>query len=138
VGGVMMARLRALAGSGVVHVIFAFVAMGGWAVFANRAHTMPRPLFAGVVQGTLSAILTLCLKSIIDALSRRFGGVTGLWAPPLIACLASTGILVTIHALSGTPEILRTIAVPLIVSTTYATTYNYSIFRQRGDNLGQG
>ena len=26
--------------------LFAFVAMGSWAVFANRAHPMPAPLLA--------------------------------------------------------------------------------------------
>ena len=123
----MKSRVRALAGSSIVHVLFAFLAMGGWAVFANRLHPMPRPLVAGVVQGILSACLTLFLKSVVEALSKRFCGFTALWAPPLIACLGSTGILVTIHALSGTPEILKTIAVPLLVSTSYAAIYNYSI-----------
>lgn len=123
----MIGRARALAGSSVVHVLFAFLAMGGWAVFANRMHPMPRPVVAGLVQGILSACLTLFLKSAIDALSKRFRGLAALWAPPLIACLGSSGILVTIHALSGTPEIVKTIAVPLLVSTSYATLYNYSI-----------
>jgi hypothetical protein len=125
----MTARLRALAGNGAVHVAFAFLAMGGWAVFANRLHPMPRPLVAGLVQGTISAVLTLYLKSIIDALACRFDGVAALFAPPLVACLSSTALLVAVHAASGTPEILRTIAVPLAVSTTYAAIYNYSIFR---------
>ncbi|QND48121.1 hypothetical protein HB780_21030 [Rhizobium lusitanum] len=123
----MIGRVRALAGSSVVHLLFAFLAMGGWAVFANRMHPMPRPVIAGLVQGILSACLTLFLKSVIDALSKRFRGLAALWAPPLIACLGSSGILVTIHALSGTPEIVKTIAVPLLVSTSYATLYNYSI-----------
>lgn len=128
----MTGRLKALAGSSIVHVLFAFLAMGGWAVFANRMHPMPRPVIAGLVQGILSACLTLFLKSAIDALSKRFRGLAALWAPPLIACLGSSGILVTIHALSGTPEILKTIAVPLLVSTSYAALYNYSISGGRG------
>jgi LytS/YehU family sensor histidine kinase len=123
----MNTRVRALAGSSIVHVLFAFLAMGGWAVFANRMHPMPRPVISGLVQGILSACLTLFLKSVIEALSKRFRGLAALWAPPLIACLGSTGILVTIHALSGTPEIVKTIAVPLLVSTSYAALYNYSI-----------
>lgn len=123
----MTGRVRVLAGSSVVHVLFAFLAMGGWAVFANRMHPMPRPVISGLVQGILSACLTLFLKSAIDALSKRFRGLAALWAPPLIACLGSAGILVTIHALSGTPELLKTIAVPLLVSTSYAALYNYSI-----------
>lgn len=126
----MTARLRALAANGAVHVTFAFLAMGGWAVFANRSYPPPRPLLAGLIQGGMSAVLTLCLKSIIDALSRRFTGLVRLWAPPLIACLATTCTLIAIHAISGTPEILHTIAVPLLVSTSYAAAYNYSIFRQ--------
>lgn len=126
----MPAWLRSLAGSGVVHVAFAFLAMGGWAVFANRAHAMPRPVLAGLVQGTMSAILTLCLKTTIDALSHRFSGVSSFWAPPAIACILSTGLLVAVHTISGTPEILRTILVPVIVSATYSALYSYSIYRR--------
>lgn len=127
----MLERLRAFAGSGFVHVAFAFLAMGGWAIFANRAHAMPRPIMAGLVQGAMSALLTLCLKTTIDALSRRFSGVGSLWAPPAIACAGSTALLVAVHAISGTPEILRTIAVPVAVSATYSAIYSYSIFRRR-------
>ncbi|NVD41157.1 hypothetical protein HT585_19975 [Ensifer sp. HO-A22] len=125
----MSSHLRAVARSSVVHVLFAFFAMGGWALFANHHHPMPRPLVAGLVQGALSAALTLCLKSSIDALSNRFRGAARLWMPPLLASLASTTILVAIHAATGTPEILKTIAVPLLVSTSYAVAYNYSISR---------
>lgn len=128
----MPVLLQRLLRSGVVHVLFAFLAMGSWAVFANRAHTMPAPLYAGLVQGTISAALTLFLKSVIDWLSVRFSGPARFWAPPLIACLGSASILVAIHAASGTPEILRTIALPLLVSTTYAAIYNYSISARRG------
>ena len=123
----MRGKLKALAGSSIVHVLFAFLAMGSWAVFANRMHPMPRPLISGFVQGVLSGCLTLFLKSVVEALSRQFHGFARLWAPPLIACLGSATILVVIHALSGTPEMLKTIAVPLLVSSSYAAIYNYSI-----------
>jgi hypothetical protein len=128
----MTSRVRGFMGSSVVHVLFAFFAMGGWAVLANGQHPMPRPILAGLVQGTVSAGLTFFLKSTIDTLSRRFEGSTALWAPPLIACLASTSLLVVVHAISGTPEILKTIAVPLLVSTSYATIYNHAIYRKQG------
>jgi hypothetical protein len=130
------ARIRGLMGSGVVHVLFAFVAMGSWAAIANSQHTMPKPMLAGLVQGTLSAGLTFFLKSAIDSLSQRFHGPAALWAPPLIACLASASLLVAIHALSGTPEILRTIAVPLLVSTSYATIYNRALYGQKERDRG--
>ncbi|MDK1493114.1 hypothetical protein QN219_24220 [Sinorhizobium sp. 7-81] len=128
----MRSALRDWARSGTVHVLFAFLAMGGWAVFANSGHAMPQPLYSGLLQGALSAGLTLFLKSVIDGLSKRFSGPERFWAPPLIACLGSTGLLVSLHALGGTPEILQTVAVPLLVSTTYAWTYAYSISRKKG------
>ncbi|WP_160007627.1 hypothetical protein [Rhizobium sp. 18055] len=128
----MKTRLQRLAGSSITHVAFAFIAMGSWAVFANRVYPLPRALLAGLVQGTLSACLTLFLKTAVERLSARFCGPTALWAPPLLACIASSAILATIHALSGTPEIAKTIALPLAVSTSYAAIYNYSLYR-KGD-----
>lgn len=113
-----------------MHMAVAFLAMGCWAVFANRAHPMPRPLVAGVVQGALSALITLVLKSAIEHLARCFRSSLALWAPPAIAVAGSATLLVAIHTLFGTPEIVRTIALPLIVSSTYAVTYNYLLYRR--------
>jgi fructose-specific phosphotransferase system IIC component len=118
-----------LARSSVVHVLSAFVAMGGWAVFANRAHPMPAPLVAGMIQGGLSACITLFLKRLIETLSLRFDGITALLVPPVITCLVSASLLTLIHALSGTPEVLATIALPLTVATSYAALYNFSLWK---------
>src|SRR5215510_5838290 len=104
-----------LARNSFVHVMSAFVAMGGWAVFANRAHPMPAPLVAGIIQGGLSACITLFLKRMIETLSLRFDGIRALLIPPVITCFVSASLLTLIHALSGTPEILATIALPLTV-----------------------
>jgi Na+/serine symporter len=128
----MTAVLRRFASSAFVHLFIAFVGMGGWAFYTNRRYPMPQPLVSGLVQGMLSALLTLFLKSAIDFLARRFTGATAYWAPPLIACLVSATILTVIHTLGGTPRIVRTIAIPLLVSTSYATLYNYSLIRRGG------
>ena len=114
-----------------VHVAFAFVAMGSWAAFANRVHPMPAPIYAGLIQGALSAVITLLLKRGIDELSTHFTGLTALLAPPLIAGLVSASALTDIHAMGGTPEIGKTIAVPLTVATSYAALYNLSLWRTR-------
>ncbi len=127
----MSLQHRRLMASSVVHVAFAFLAMGSWAAFANRTHPMPAPLQAGMIQGALSAAITLLLKRGIEALARRFSGQTALLTPPLIAGFVSAGLLTTIHTIGGTPEILRTIAVPLTVATTYAALYNLSLWRSR-------
>jgi len=117
--------------SSIVHVGFAFFAMGSWAVFANRAHPMPAPLLAGLIQGTLSAIITLLLKRGIEYLASRFSGLAALLAPPAIAGVVSASLLTVIHTIGGTPEIARTIAVPLTVATSYAALYNFSLWRSR-------
>ena len=127
----MSGLVARLGRSSAVHVAFAFVAMGSWALFANRAYPLPRMLLAGLVQGALSGCLTLFLKRVVEKLSAIFAGSLRLVAPPVIALLGSATLLVTFHILSGTPEILKTIAVPLLVSTSYAALYNYSILKGR-------
>jgi hypothetical protein len=117
--------------SSIVHVGFAFLAMGGWAAFANRAHPMPAPLYAGLLQGAISATITLVLKRAIEYLASRFSGLAALLAPPVIAGLVSATLLTILHTLGGTPEIAKTIAVPLTVATSYAALYNYSLWRIR-------
>ena len=127
----MSPPLARLMRSSIVHVGFAFLAMGSWAAFANRAHPMPAPLLAGLIQGALSAIITLLLKRGIEYLARRFTGLAALLAPPVIAGVVSASLLTVIHTIGGTPEIARTIAVPLTVATSYAALYNYSLWRSR-------
>ncbi|WP_413712114.1 hypothetical protein [Rhizobium sp. Rhizsp82] len=127
----MSGLVARLGRSSAVHVAFAFVAMGSWALFANRAYPLPRMFLAGLVQGALSGCLTLFLKRVVERLSAIFSGPLRLVAPPVIALLGSGTLLVTFHMLSGTPEILKTIAVPLLVSTSYAALYNYSISKGR-------
>lgn len=125
----MTSPVASLMRSSVVHVAFAFVAMGGWAAFANRAHPMPAPLQAGLIQGALSAVITLVLKRGIEALARRFSGLAALLVPPVVAGAVSASLLTTIHMVGGTPEIGRTIAIPLTVATSYAALYNFSLWR---------
>lgn len=127
----MSGPLARLMRSSIVHVGFAFLAMGSWAAFANRAHPMPAPLQAGLLQGAISATITLVLKRCIEYLASRFSGLTALLAPPVIASLVSATLLTILHTLGGTPEIAKTIAVPLTVATSYAALYNYSLWRIR-------
>ena len=127
----MSPPLTRLMRSSIVHVGFAFLAMGSWAAFANRAHPMPAPLCAGLLQGAISATITLVLKRAIEYLASRFSGLAALLAPPAIAGLVSASLLTILHTIGGTPEIAKTIAVPLTVATSYAALYNYSLWRIR-------
>lgn len=122
--------------STVAHVGFGFLAMGAWAVFANRAHPLPQALLAGFVQGLISGTLTLFLKKGLEWMNVRLVGRAALIVPPLITAVTILAILVGVHTLAGTPEIAATIAVPFTVSTTYAFVYNYGLWRKRGASHG--
>ena len=113
------------------HLLIAFLGMGAWALFVNRAHPWPAPLAAGVVQGCLSACLTLVMKGLTEAVVRRLDGWPALVAPPLACGLLSASLLTAIHALAGTPEVGATVAIPVAVSTAYAASYAGALIRAR-------
>jgi hypothetical protein len=123
--------LAQLARSTPAHVAFAFLAMGGWAAFANHAHGPTAMLFAYVLQGAISALLTLFLKRWLEwSWSGPFARLTT-WPrkllPPTISCLAIAALLWTAHRIAGTPAILTTIALPWSVSTAYAFVYTATL-----------
>jgi LytS/YehU family sensor histidine kinase len=120
-----------MATSTLAHVGFGFLAMGGWAVFANRHHELGQALLSGLVQGTISALLTLGLKKFLEWFNAKLAGAAALLLPPLITAATILAILVSAHSLAGTPEIAATIAVPFTVSTGYAIIYNWSLWRRR-------
>lgn len=123
--------IATLARSSLMHMLGAFVAMGSWSYFANSGHPMPAPLIAALLQGTISACITFVLKSTIEYLNARFEGMAALLLPPLIAFCLSSSLLFLLHTLGGTPEILKTILLPLTVATGYAAIYNTSLWKIR-------
>jgi mannose/fructose/N-acetylgalactosamine-specific phosphotransferase system component IIC len=120
-----------MATSTLVHVGFAFLAMGAWAAFANRAHPLPQVLLAGAVQGAISGLLTLGLKTFLEWINARLSRRAALIAPPVITAVSIVSVLIGVHTLAGTPEIAVTIAVPFTVSTSYACVYNFGLWRRR-------
>jgi len=106
---------------GWLHLAVAFFALGRSAMFANCAHPLPAIGISGLRQGGLSALIALFMKRLNEALVRRLDGIASRVLPPLACAAVSVGLLVIIRGIAGTPELLTTIAVPVMVSTTYAT-----------------
>lgn len=117
--------------STIAHVGFAFFAMGGWAVFANRSHPLGEALQAGLVQGAMSGLITLVMKKALEWMNPRFSGAMALIGPPAVTATTIFALLFGAHTLAGTPEIALTIALPFSVSTTYAILYNLGLTRRR-------
>jgi hypothetical protein len=114
-----------------LHVGFAFLAMGGWAAYANATHGVGRMAVAGLVQGALSGAITFVLKRSLEAMAARLPGGAATVVPPTISCIVVLGVLVGAHRLAGTPEIGRTIAVPYAVSSGYAWIYSFGLHAAR-------
>ena len=127
----MPINLATLARSSPVHVAFAFLAMGAWAVFANRFVGLSHALTAGLVQGALSGGITLVLKRFLETASARLPGVWAVVAPPTISCAVILAVLVGAHLIAGTRNILATISLPYAVSSTYAWVYSWAMARGR-------
>ncbi len=124
-----------LARASAIHVAVAFVAMGGWALYANRAHGAAA-IVPALAQGTLSGAITFVLKRALEWLAARLAGWRALALPPLITASAILATLVSVHWLIGTPEIAATIAVPWSVSTLYAIVYTAALSRARAATRG--
>jgi len=116
------------------HVLSSFILMGGWAVFANMSHAMPAPLYAGLLQGLLSGVLTLGLKKAFEAVfgfwNARGQGKIGVMFTPLMVCTVSASTLLACHAIAGTPELIATIIMPSSVALIYGYIYTYAMWRQ--------
>jgi hypothetical protein len=118
--------------SSLLHVAFGFLAMGGWALFANRAHGLAEAWPPALVQGTISGILTGALKKTLETLDGRLAGWLAFVVPPALTAASILALLTLAHSLVGTPEMVATIAVPWSVSTLYAVLYNAGLVRARG------
>ena len=118
--------LWAVARHRLTHIAFAFCVLGGWAVWANRAHAMPAPLIAGLVQGLISATITIALQRLITA---TYGATHSPLATIGAAACFSLVTISGIHWLSGTPEILATIILPWLVGVSYIILFTLGLHK---------
>ena len=122
---------RSIFRSSAAHMAFGFAAMGGWALFANRAHGLEASWLPALAQGAVSALLTGVIKKAIEWMDGRIGGPLAYVVPPLVTASSILATLWTMHTLIGTPEVAATIAFPWSISTLYAIIYNAGIVRAR-------
>lgn len=122
---------RSIFRSSAFHMAFGFVLMGGWALFANRAHGIEEAWLPAVAQGTISALLTGVIKKAIEWMDGRIPGPLAYVLPPLVTASSILATLWTMHTLIGTPEVAATIAFPWSLSTLYAIVYNAGLVRAR-------
>lgn len=119
------ARRRSLASAAL-----AFVVYGPWAFVANLGHGVPRGLRAGLTQGTVSFVLTLCLTQLMELLfalprSPRRGFALAVSGAITVSVLLN----VCAHLLARTPEIARTIAPVVLLGSVFFVSYGANLVR---------
>jgi len=89
---------------------------------------------AGIVQGSYSFVLTLCMTLLLEVvfkLSNRVFNRAQLinWTTIIICCIAVFSVSWGVNAAAGTPEILRTVILGYVIGSFYIVTYVYGLAR---------
>ena len=118
-----------------ISAISAFFFYGGWAVFVNFSHGMMAAMKAGLVQGSYSFILTLCMTMLLELvfkISNRVFSKDHLinWFTIFICCSAVFSISWGVNAAAGTPEILRTVILGYVIGGIYIVLYVHGLARE--------
>jgi len=117
-----------------ISAISGFFFYGSWAVYVNWSYGMLAWLKAGVVQGSYSFVLTLCMTLLLEGMfkvnKRLFKKIQLVnWSTIIICCTAVFSVSWGINAAAGTPEILRTVILGYIIGGIYSTSYVYGLSR---------
>jgi hypothetical protein len=123
--------LKPLHQSSAVHIAFGFLLMGGWALWANRAHGLEEAWLPALAQGVFSGAMTGLLKSSLEWMDGRVPPALAYVLPPVVTASVILTALTVMHIAIGTPEVARTVAFPWSVSTLYAIVYNAGLVRSR-------
>ena len=119
-----------------ISALTGFFFYGGWAVYVNWSYGMSAWLKAGIVQGSYSFILTLCMTLLLEGVfkmnMRLFKKVSVInWATIIICCGAVFSVSWGVNAAAGTPEILRTVILGYIIGGIYSISYVYGLARSQ-------
>lgn len=102
----------------------AFIAYGGWAVYANYRHGLATSLVSALTQGIISFLVTAFMTLILEAIFYRFAaGALRIVVTAVGAQAAVALVTFTIHYVVGTPEIIVTMTPSFIVSSIYCVVY---------------
>jgi len=122
-----------------IATIAAVIGYGAWAYWANCNVDMPNAISvawrAAAIQGGYAGGLTLInvyvLELLFDWLSSNLQPILSGFSAVLSALIAQYAVIIPIHILNQTPNILMTLAPGLIIGTIFSTTYVYNHSRTK-------
>lgn len=102
----------------------AFLLYGSWAVLANWGRGQSVLLRAFLVQGCSSAFVTSTVAFVIEWVHARLPRTTASASLAVVVGVLFAAIFhITSNLIAATPEVLRTVAVPILANVVYATVY---------------
>lgn len=119
--------------------VVACVVQGSWAAYANHDFGLRAALRATAAQAVYSflgaAIMTLLMEwffSVPKARGARFAAST------LGSMSILLTVLVTVHWINGTPNLLLTMVPSLVILVIYSTLYSASLLRKWNSSSSDG
>ena len=109
----------------------AFFVWGGWAFWVNRVPDIQHGYVSGITQGMASFVITLLMVESVRLIALRVPPAYQLWLPPLLTASVNGVVLLVVHSLAKTPNILATIAAPLAVAFCFCLFTSYKIYAGR-------
>lgn len=102
-----------------------------WAVFVNWGHGLEQAVRAGAGQGSVSFIISMSMAFMLEFLFFLPGIDKTLRIPFAVMVTMSVviGASIMVHMLIGTPEIIKTIALPFIMGMSYTSLYCFRLSR---------
>ncbi|WP_045119576.1 hypothetical protein [Haliangium ochraceum] len=124
---VSSSKARSAARAGVTAAA-AGVFYGAWAAFCNYPHGISAAVEAGLIQAALSAGSTLTLVLMLEALFQIAGGGMAGFLLAVGGTLSTmTALMVSIHWLAGTPNLIPTVAPSIVIGSIFFTLYAWRL-----------
>lgn len=125
---------RRLGQKTVVRALISAVTIGSlfffWAMFVNWGHGLDQALRAGAGQGSVSFTVSMSMAFMLEFFY-FLPENKSLRIPFSVVMTMSIVIAVTavVHVLIGTPEIIRTMALPFVMGVVYTSVYGFRLSR---------
>jgi hypothetical protein len=105
----------------ILSVFFAFIVWGGWAFWINLSGgDTAQAVRSGLTQGIYSGVMTLYMSYAVSFFCKKTQGRRLWWLWPTLVTVGPLSVLSVIaHILNHTPNVAKTVAVPLLVATLY-------------------
>jgi hypothetical protein len=116
--------------------VIAVLGYGGWAFYSSVYDGSMQQNFAvamraGFIQGAYSGLLTLINITALEFMFLKLNSMMPCLANMVLTVVCATivqyGVIVPIHIINGTPNIVLTLAPGFFIGTTFSAAYLFSV-----------